>query len=115
MVNRPCLDCGTLTPNTRCERHRIRKDNQRYSQRGTTTQRGYGHAYRQRRERALTGATHCATCGRPFTADNPATGGHTTDLRTVPLHERKATARTADMVPQCRACNYGWNRRSSEA
>lgn len=112
MVNRPCLDCGALSPNTRCPTHRIAKDNERYARRGSTTERGYGSAYRHRRDGVVADATHCDTCGEPFTPDNPATGGHVVDLRTLPRHERKASAATAELTPQCQRCNYGWNRQS---
>lgn len=110
MVNRPCLDCGTLSPNSRCEPCRLAKDNQRYARRGSTTDRGYGHAYRQRREPVLAGATHCRTCGEEFTEDNPATAGHVNDLRDLPREQRRASAATADLMPQCATCNYGWAR-----
>lgn len=110
MVNRPCLDCGALSPNTRCRPCQIRHGNERYAKRGTSTERGYGSAYRQRRAGVLADATHCDTCGEPFTPDNPATGGHVVDLRTMPRHERKASATTAPLTPQCQRCNYGWRR-----
>jgi len=110
MVNRPCLDCGTLSPASRCEACRKPRDNQRYAKRGTTTQRGYGHAYQQRRPAVLDGATHCVTCGEEFTEDNPATTGHITDLRGLPREHRRESAATADLMPQCAGCNYGWGR-----
>lgn len=110
MVNRPCLDCGVLSEGTRCEIHRKRQDNTRYARRGSTTDRGYGHAYRQRRPQVLQGATHCRTCGQQFTEDNPATTGHIEDLRDLPREQRRSTAATAPLMPQCAACNYGWHR-----
>lgn len=110
MVNRPCLDCGALSPNTRCEVCRKQQDNQRYARRGTTTERGYGHAYRQRRPEVLDSATTCVSCGREFTDDNPATTGHVADLRDLPRELRQGTAGTAELMPQCAACNYGWPR-----
>lgn len=113
MVNRPCLDCGALTPGNRCPTHQRRQDNQRYARRGTTTERGYGYAYEQRRATVLAGATHCATCGGEFTADNPATGGHVDDLRDLPREQRRTSAATAELMPQCAACNYGWPRGGS--
>lgn len=108
MALKPCLDCGNLSEKGRCPSCLTAHNNQRYSQRGTTTQRGYGHAYRVRRATTLAGATHCARCGTEFTDDNPATGGHVADLRDLPLHQRAATAATAELRPECAQCNYGW-------
>jgi hypothetical protein len=110
MVNRPCLDCGELSPNTRCDVHQRMHDNARYAKRGSTTQRGYGSAYQQRRPQVLQDATHCRTCKREFTPDNPATAGHVRDLRDLPREQRQASAATAELMPQCAACNYGWPR-----
>ncbi len=110
MINRPCLDCGALSPGSRCEPCRLAKNNARYARRGTSTERGYGSAYRTRRAQTLQGATHCATCGSEFTEDNPATGGHVQDLRALPRDQRRASAGTADLMPQCATCNYGWRR-----
>jgi hypothetical protein len=113
MVNRPCLVCGKLSPNTRCETHRKQHDNTRYARRGTSTQRGYGHAYRVRRAEMVKTATHCAKCGQPFTPDNPPTGGHVDDLRSLPRHLRRASAATAELQPEHQRCNYGWSRSGS--
>lgn len=110
MVNRPCLDCGALSEGTRCEPCRIAKDNTRYARRGSTTNRGYGSAYQQRRPQVLKGATHCRTCGEGFTPDNPATAGHIEDLRDLPREQRRVSAATAALMPQCARCNYGWDR-----
>jgi hypothetical protein len=107
VVNRPCLDCGTLTPKTRCPSCSSAHNRERDQRRGSATERGYGHAYRVRRAQALEGATHCRTCGQPFSESNPATGGHVVPLRSLPRHERRASAATAQVVPECQACNYG--------
>lgn len=110
MVNRPCLDCGKPGPNTRCDKHRKLHANTRYAKRGSTTDRGYGSAYQLRRPQVLKGATHCRTCGEEFTEDNPATAGHIQDLRDLPREQRRVSAATADLMPQCARCNYGWVR-----
>lgn len=110
MVNRPCLDCGKLSEGTRCEPCRLKKDGTRYARRGSTTDRGYGHAYRQRRPQVLQGATRCVTCHEPFAPDNPATAGHVKDLRDLPREQRRVSAATAELMPQCARCNYGWQR-----
>lgn len=107
MPNRPCLNCGTLTANRRCSPCQSAYNRTRDQRRGTSTQRGYGHAYRVRRAEALDGATHCRTCGQPFTESNPATGGHVTPLRDLSWADRQASAATAQVEPECQGCNYG--------
>jgi 5-methylcytosine-specific restriction protein A len=45
---RPCLDCGTLTRNpSRCDEHQAAWEQRRDRARGTSTQRGYGTAWRR--------------------------------------------------------------------
>jgi hypothetical protein len=49
---------------------RTRQDWQRWARKGTTEQRGYGHAHRTERERRLTRyrpGDRCAHCGQPIT------------------------------------------------
>lgn len=104
MPLRPCLDCGTLTarPDSRCERDASARERQR----GRRQQRGYDRQYELEREQTLAGATHCATCGEAFTTDNPATGGHKVAIRDG--------GTTADGIkPECRRCNYGWQKTGS--
>lgn len=58
---RPCLDCGALSPNTRCPTHTR-----------TTTQRGYGWTHQQARALALQDYdpdTPCPRCGLPLGED----------------------------------------------
>lgn len=100
-MRRPCLDCQRLTDRTdsRCPDCARAKE----LRRGRRQQRGLGADYNRARQAALVGATHCATCGRPFTAADPATGGH--------VVARRHGGSTADGIrPECRACNYGWER-----
>jgi hypothetical protein len=104
MPSRPCLDCRRLT--TRSDSRCPTCASIRNRQRGTRQQRGLGRDYDRARERALTGATHCATCGQPFTPDNPATGGH--------VKARRHGGTTADGIkPECQRCNYGWEKTGS--
>lgn len=98
MPVRPCLDCDEPTAGPRCPSCARAKDRAR----GTTTQRGYGAQHQAERTRVLDGATHCRTCGQPFTEDNPATAGHTVPIR--------HGGRTKGTEPQCQHCNYGWRR-----
>lgn len=81
----------------RCPEHTKQQDEVR----GAPSQRGYDRDYREARADALDGATHCDTCRRPFTAANPATGGHHKAVR------RGGTA-AEGIGAQCRKCNYGW-------
>jgi hypothetical protein len=99
---RPCLDCGALSLGTRCHPCTRARD----LARGTRQQRGYDATYERAREQALVAATHCATCGELFTLDNPATGGH--------VVARRNGGTTADgLKPECRRCNYGWEKSGS--
>lgn len=92
----PCLDCGRPGVRHRCS-------SCARARRGTTTERGYGHAYRKVRDEALDGETNCSSCGEPFTEDNPATGGH--------LVPQRDGGTLADGVgAHCARCNYGWRR-----
>lgn len=89
---RACVECGTPSDQARCPAHR----------RGTTTQRGYGWEHQQRQQDPeYLEATHCTTCGQPFTEDNPKTAGHVVAQR----HHG-----TGHIEAQCQDCNYGWRR-----
>ena len=45
---RPCLDCGTLTRNaSRCDEHQAAWQRRHDQARGSSTQRGYGSAWRR--------------------------------------------------------------------
>lgn len=73
--------------------------------RGTTTERGYGHDYQVALAQLHDDPkrpTHCPTCEQPFTADNPATGGHTVKPRDG--------GTPAELELECRRCNYGRRR-----
>lgn len=83
----------------RCPAHARQAEERR----GSREQRGYGRAYRDARDAALRGATHCATCGCPFTIDNPATGGHA-------RAQRDGGTLEDGIRPECARCNYGWRR-----
>jgi hypothetical protein len=77
MPKRPCLDCGALSPNTRCPTHTRARDRAR----GTSTQRGYGWTHQQQRAHDLANhdpADPCPRCGLPL-GDGPLDEGHTED------------------------------------
>lgn len=71
--------------------------------RGTPTQRGYGTEHRRNGDAAIRGATHCASCGQPFTIDNPVQRGHV-----VPIRDGGTSA--DGYVAHCTRCNAGWRR-----
>jgi hypothetical protein len=76
-MRKPCLDCGALSPNTRCPTHTRAKSRAR----GTTTARGYGHQHQQRKaqDEATTLPTDpCPKCGLPL-GPPPWDQGHTDD------------------------------------
>lgn len=94
MPLRPCLECGRLSPSSRCDQHK----------RGSTSERGYGAEHeRAKRQPEYRDATRCVTCEEPFTPDNPKTAGH--------AKAQRHGGTTADgIIPQCQDCNYGWRR-----
>jgi hypothetical protein len=79
-MNRPCLDCGTPTPNTRCPTHTRARDRQR----GTTTQRGYGTDHQKLRAMLLPHAIGqpCPRCGQPMLEGQALDLGHIDTDRT---------------------------------
>lgn len=79
MALKACLDCGTLSPATRCPPCARARDNTRYARRGTRQQRGLDTEYDRNRAIILASATVCAICGRPGTPTDPLTAGHITD------------------------------------
>jgi hypothetical protein len=101
MSNRPCLDCQRLTDrsDSRCPACARAKE----LRRGRRQQRGLGADYVRARDQALAGATHCATCGQPFTDANPATGGHI-------VARRRGGTTAGGIRPECRRCNYGYQK-----
>lgn len=86
-----CLDCGTLTPSTRCP------NCQRSRQRTRNRERPHYHGdYRTRRAAVLAEATHCWLCGQPLTsapwphprsstADHVTPGDSASELRAAHL------------------------------
>lgn len=100
-AQRICIEPGCSTPcsSTRCPTHAREYE----AKRGTNKERGYDYRFRKASKQAKANATHCDECGRPFTASNPATGGH---RRAV----RNGGSTDEGIVAQCRECNYGWRR-----
>ena len=101
MARRPCAEpgCPTIADQTYCPEHARAKDKAR----GRRQARGYDAAYeRAKQTPEYVTATHCASCGEPFTADNPKTGGHSVPIRNG--------GHGSLVLPQCRRCNYGWRK-----
>jgi hypothetical protein len=76
-VNKPCLDCGRLSPNTRCPACARAKDRKR----GTTSARGYGWQHQQRKaedEAATLPTDPCPRCHLPL-GPPPWDQGHTSN------------------------------------
>jgi hypothetical protein len=85
MPLRPCLDCGRLSPQSRCPRHRR-----------TTTQRGLGYTHQRQAAAQIAAVPWCEDCGHTGSPDNPLTGEH----GTARVHGGTQVDRTL-----CRRCN----------
>ncbi len=102
---RPCLDCGTLTRNpSRCDDHQAAWDRRREQARGSSTDRGYGRAWRRVASNAVAEwkATNGEWCPGWGVAPHAAT-----DL-TADHIVAKANGGTDDpdnVTVLCRACN----------
>jgi hypothetical protein len=96
-------DCPELHQGPgRCPECRAAHEKQRPSKR----ERGYDLTYeRAARDPTYRAATHCVTCGQPFTPDNPKTRGHSIAIRDG--------GEGSPILPECRRCNYGWRRTGS--
>lgn len=79
--NQPCLDCGRLSPATRCPEHQ-RAYNQRQAERYETAERKekkrnlYNSQYRKQAKLIKAIATHCHLCGKPFTPNDQIDADH---------------------------------------
>ena len=103
MTKRRCRDCPTLVEQGvrggRCQPCAREHDKAR----GSREARGYDAEFeRAKLQPEYVNATHCAACGKPFTANNPKTGGHSVAIRNG--------GQGSKVVPHCRRCNYGWAR-----
>ncbi len=86
MVLRPCKDCGTLAPGTRCTPCRLSRQRARDQQRGTARQRGYDTEHDKTRARLLPLAYGhpCPRCGTLMEEGQELDLGHTVALRNDP-------------------------------
>lgn len=92
-MNRPCLDCGTPTPNTRCPP--CQRAHQR--RRPTRTARGYGPNWQRIRSQILANQPTCAIC---------RTAPATTVDHITPKN-RGGTDHPTNLQPACHPCNSG--------
>lgn len=83
MASRPCLDCGTPSPGTRCGGCTRARGRVRDAMRGSSTERGYDHAHEQTRALLLPHAigTPCPRCSEIMHVDEPLDLGHSEGLR----------------------------------
>ncbi len=94
--NRPCLDCGDATPNTRCApcttAHEALRPPRRVRGR-------YDTRYQRLRDKAIREQPWCSNCKTPGTLDNPLTGDHRVPVQLGGRNERT----NIDVL--CRCCN----------
>lgn len=65
--NKPCIDCGTLTRNTRCETCTSKLPPKPVDPEKAARKKAlYGWQYQQARKQLIATATHCHICGKPF-------------------------------------------------
>jgi hypothetical protein len=80
MAKRPCVDCGTLTDQTRCPAHRAQKQRARDQQRGSSTARGYDQQHERLRQawqpEVDAGSVICWRCNKPIEAGSAWHLGH---------------------------------------
>lgn len=65
MPQRPCLDCGALSNDSRCEQHRLQRGRAKEAARARPgpRQRGLDHQYDTNRAILLAASTLCWLCG----------------------------------------------------
>jgi hypothetical protein len=91
---RPCLDCGKLTKNTRCETCRLAQVRVWDAQRDPAKRKHYTGTYQREAKRVREAGIACHWCGGPFTPDNPVQADHV-----------DAGNPNSVLVASCRRCN----------
>lgn len=92
---KPCLECGVLSRNNRCDEHQARIDQAKERKRDTPERRAkkrsyYNTDYQRRAKHVRDTATHCHICGEgprggdPWQADHLEPGNPTSPL--APAH-----------------------------
>lgn len=90
----PCIECGELSMENRCEEHRPQPAPKKYS-----TARGYDSAWFRLSRRARKLQPFCLDCG---TSDD-LTGDHSTEA--WERKEKGLPIRLQDVEVRCRSCN----------
>jgi hypothetical protein len=105
-IPKPCTDCGTPTPNTRCQpcMHRW------YLEHPKPKRKHYAGDYQTRRKKMLKTATHCYLCGQPPTPNDPLTADHVfagvPDSPLLPAH-RSCNSRKGNRDPHTASIGDG--------
>jgi hypothetical protein len=76
VTSRPCLDCGTPGPGSRCEEHEAERLARVDLRRGTATQRGYDGRWKRLSEKARKRQPFCLECHHIGSKNNPLTVHH---------------------------------------
>jgi 5-methylcytosine-specific restriction endonuclease McrA len=82
MAQRPCLDCGRLTPGTRCPACTSARSRARDARRGNRHQRGYDSTHDDIRTDLLARLKPgelCDRCNQPMTAEQALDAAHPHD------------------------------------
>ena len=94
-VQRPCLDCGRLTPQgNRCEPCRLENARRLDANRDQSKRQHYGGDYRKRAKAVRDAATHCWLCGETARSNDPWQADHVV-----------AGAIDSPLLPAHRSCN----------
>lgn len=77
-IMQPCLGCGTLTPNTRCDvcQKPLNNAHDRRRRQKKRETRQYAGNYRERARIVRANATHCHLCGKAFTPTDRINADH---------------------------------------
>lgn len=98
MTLRPCLDCGTPAPGSRCPACQSQRDARTDAARGNSTDRGYDAAWQRLSARARRLQPFCTDCGtnQQLTADHlrwPARTLAAVQVVCQPCNNRRGAAR----------------------
>jgi len=92
----PRRACGHAPGTGECRACKAARDRRRPSRQA----RGLGAEYERERRAVLKDATHCVSCGRPFTATRRPTAGHV-------IPRVQGGGSRGNLEVQCHVCNYG--------
>lgn len=99
-MKRPCLDCGTLSPQNRCPIHRTQRNRAIEAKRGDAVQRGYASPeWRRARKAVIQLVPYCVDCGTEGTGTNPLTADH------IRPKAKGGSDDLENLTTRCRRCN----------